>query len=116
MKQAEIDQKKAKIKELEKQLAMADTVTRLRQNPDYQLLIAEGFCLHYATQQIQTSVNGNLNAEQRAKCVAAAQASGHLNEFLSSFVTAASRAKENIEALEEEIQYIMATPDSEYED
>ena len=76
---------------------------RLSRNPDFRDLIIDGFCLKDAARFAQESGDPALPAEQRADCLAMAQASGHLKRFLSMQIQMGAVAGRNIEALEEAI-------------
>lgn len=63
-------------------IRLRDAAIRLERNPDYKLLITQGFCLEEAARYAQSSGDPALSAENRADAMAMAQASGHLKRFM----------------------------------
>ena len=92
MSEVNIHQIAARNKELKADIALGDAVMRLYKNPDFQLVIQEGFFLHEAARYAQASGDPALNAVQRQDALNIAQASGHLKRFLSVLIQKANQA------------------------
>jgi hypothetical protein len=91
---------------LEKQLVNAREViergrraAKLAENPDFRLLILEGFCLTDCARYAQESADPLLDEQKRADALAMAQAAGHLKRFLSMSVQLGRIAESQMEEL-----------------
>ena len=73
-----------------------DAILRLNSNPDFRLVIEQGYMLHEAARYVQASGDPSLTAVQRQDALNMAQASGHLKRFLSVNIQKANEADSSI--------------------
>lgn len=88
--------------------AFADAVIRLQENPDFKLVINEGFMLHQAARYAQESGDPALTAVQRQDALNLAQASGHLKRFLSVSVVMGNDADSSILNAQQQLSELRA--------
>jgi hypothetical protein len=95
---------------LEQQLDGAKTLVEFRrmalklaQNREFKKLILEEFCVNEAARYVQNSANPALGPDERADCLAIAQAAGHLKRWLSVQVQMGAKAESEIPELEDAI-------------
>lgn len=88
--------------------AFADAVMRLQDNPDFRLVINEGFMLHQAARYAQESGDPALQPHQRQDALNMAQASGHLKRFLSVSVVMGNMADDSIVSAQQELAELRA--------
>ena len=86
---------------------------RLSKNRDFKKLILEEFLTNEAARYVQNSANPALGAEERADCLAIAQASGHLKRWLSVQVQMGAKAESEMESLEDAIAEARLEADAE---
>ena len=86
---------------------------RLAQNRDFKKLILEEFCVNECARYAQNSGNPALGAEERADCLAIAQAAGALKRWLSIQVQMGAHAENEILQLEEALVEARAEGDVE---
>lgn len=88
--------------------AFADAVVRLQDNPDFRLVINEGFMLHQAARYAQESGDPALQPHQRQDALNMAQASGHLKRFLSVSVVMGNDADQSILNAQQQLEELRA--------
>ena len=104
----QIKESEERIEQLKKIAEFADAVMRLQQNPDFRLVINEGFMLHHAARYAQESGDPALSAVQRQDALNMAQASGHLKRFLSISVVMGNDADNDIQNTKQLIEELRA--------
>lgn len=90
--------------EFKEHMAKRDAALRLFNNPDFKLVIVEGFMLHEAARYVQTSCDPSLDADKRADALALAQASGHLKRFMSVTVQMGNHAEHELPSLDSALE------------
>lgn len=88
--------------------SFADAVMRLQSNPDFKLVINDGFMLHQAARYAQESGDPALSAVQRQDALNLAQASGHLKRFLSVAVVMGNDADQSILNAQQQLNELRA--------
>jgi hypothetical protein len=82
-----------------------DAIHRLHANPDFRLVIEQGYLRDEAVRQVHLSVSENANEETRKASLDAARSGGYLKQFLSAAIrmgdTAESSIKSHRELLDE---------------
>lgn len=76
---------------------------KLAQNREFKKLILEEFCVNEAARYVQNSANPALGPDERADCLAIAQAAGHLKRWLSVQVQMGAKAEAEMPELEDAI-------------
>lgn len=94
---SELEQQKKDYTDLLERRKMA---MRLSTNRDFKKLILEEFCVAECARYAQNSANPQLSADERADCLAIAQAAGHLRRFLSVVTQMGAHAERDMESLD----------------
>ena len=74
---------------------------KLTDNHEFRKLIIEGFCRTDAARYVQESADPFLTAEQRADCLAMAQASGHFKRYIAIIIQMGAPAERTLEDLDD---------------
>lgn len=105
----------SKVEELERQrndakdlIHRRQAALRLANNPDFRLLILDGFCRDETARYAHLSTDPALTPEQRADALGVAQASGYLKRYLSITVQMGAHAEREMPELEEAIDQARA--------
>lgn len=108
------------IRDLEEHLKLNQAATerrealvRLGENRDFKRLIREEFMTDDCARFAQLSVDPSLNAEQRADCLAKAQAAGHLKQYLSVIMLQGNTAENTIVEIEEALAELRSSDDAD---
>lgn len=105
---SEVEALERQLKQTQGLKQRGEMAERLARNADFRRLILDGFCRDDAARFVQESGDPALNEEQRADCLALAQASGHLKRFLSMQIQMGRVAERDIPNLEEALSEVRA--------
>lgn len=96
-------------------VARREILARLSENRDFKQIIRDEFMKDDCSRFAQLSVDPALNAEQRADCLAKAQAAGHLKQYLSVIMLQGNTAENDVKSIEEQLDElrVMAAADDE---
>lgn len=116
-----INHLQSQIEECKRMDQMADAVLRLNQNPDFKLVVEQGYFLHEAARHAKSASNPALSQIQRDDILSMAMAAGHFERFLSVIVQKGNWGKGQIERLDQEIENeryreVHGDPEEEVED
>lgn len=93
---SEVENTREEIERLEKLIELADGIERLSENKDFKKVILDEFLVTHCAQNVQNSVNMRLSAEQRADCLAMAQAAGFFKQFMMTTLAMADHARKEL--------------------
>jgi hypothetical protein len=98
---SDIESMKAHRKEMVETVELRDMLTRLMKNRDFRKLILDEYLVNEAARLVQSSANINLGADQRADCLAMAQATGHFKAWMNVTLKRGDQAEVDIRAADE---------------
>lgn len=105
--QSRLEEMRADIAQYEVLVAKKNAVLRLKENPDYQAVLENGFFRHEALGYLAASTDPSLKEEERADALAIAQSGSHVRRYLNVTVQMGLNAEKSIRAIQEEMTQVM---------
>lgn len=101
---------------LRRQIKLRDQILRLKQNPDYQAVVLDGFTRDECARNAHISTDTRMPKEDREEALGCSQAAGYFLRYLSANIQMGYTAEDEIEQIDEAIDEIRQSGEDESEE